>query len=158
MLSYCVLAESDVAHGDEHVRAVIQADRQVWKRDALTGGKHGFVIVVTLPRLASAEPGVTLQRFALRLCELYLSRTGLNEIFHDELILRTTLGPAPALRKWKVGVNYFSSQGDGRWWHDHRIPGGMALSMNSVGHMARNLAETAAQESDPVRPVGGHAL
>jgi hypothetical protein len=45
-------------------------------------------------------------------------------------------------RRWKVGVNYFSSQGDRLWWHDHRIPGGMAFSMNSVGHMARSRAES----------------
>jgi hypothetical protein len=38
-------------------------------------------------------------------------------------------------------VNYFSAQGDGKWWRDHRIPGGMAFSMNSVGHMARAKAE-----------------
>jgi hypothetical protein len=40
-------------------------------------------------------------------------------------------------------VNLFAAQGDGRWWHDHRIPGGVAFSMNSVGHMARKLAEDA---------------
>jgi hypothetical protein len=37
-----------------------------------------------------------------------------------------------------VGVNFFGAQGDGRWWHDHRIPAGIAFSMNSVGHMAKS--------------------
>lgn len=41
-------------------------------------------------------------------------------------------------------MNYFSAQGDGRWWRDHRFPGGMAYSMNSVGHMARARAEEVA--------------
>jgi hypothetical protein len=40
--------------------------------------------------------------------------------------------------KWSAGVNYFSSHGDKRWWHDHRIPGGIALSINSVGHMVKS--------------------
>ena len=39
--------------------------------------------------------------------------------------------------EWLAGVNYFCAQGDRRWWHDHRIPGGMALSVNSVGHLAK---------------------
>lgn len=64
------------------------------------------------------------------------------EIHHDELILEIRDGTQVAERRqWKVGVNYFSAQGDGRWWSDHRIPGGMAFSMNSVGHMARTRAE-----------------
>jgi hypothetical protein len=38
-------------------------------------------------------------------------------------------------------VNFFSAQGDGRWWQDPRFPGGIAYSMNSVGHMARHKVE-----------------
>jgi hypothetical protein len=52
-------------------------------------------------------------------------------------------------RSWKVGVNFFGAQGDGRWWKDHRIPGGVAFSMNSVGHFAcLRRIQTGAQESD----------
>jgi hypothetical protein len=40
--------------------------------------------------------------------------------------------------KWKAGVNYFSSHADGRWWRDHRIPGGIGFSTNSVGHLAKS--------------------
>src|SRR5205823_13856784 len=86
--------------------------------------------------------GPELRALALKLCELYLERTVLDEILHDGPILVINRdGEATERRSWKVGVNYFSAQGDGRWWHDHRIPGGMAFSMNSVGHMARSMAE-----------------
>jgi hypothetical protein len=40
--------------------------------------------------------------------------------------------------KWFAGVNYFCAQGDKRWWQDHRIPGGMAFSVNSVGHLVKS--------------------
>lgn len=42
--------------------------------------------------------------------------------------------------EWAVGANYFSAQGDQRWWLDHRFPAGMAFSMNSVGHMVKSSA------------------
>jgi len=50
---------------------------------------------------------------------------------------------------WRVGVNFFGAQGDQRWWHDHRIPGGMAFSMNSIGHMTRARLEA----EMPMRPA-----
>jgi hypothetical protein len=40
--------------------------------------------------------------------------------------------------EWVAGVNYFSAQGDGRWWQDHRFPAGIAFSVNSVGHMVKS--------------------
>jgi hypothetical protein len=142
-LSVCVLTEADLARGDDHVREVIQEHRRVWKREALFGEKHGFIILVVSRKLAFGEPGPILRHFALRLCALYLSRTGVNEIFHDSVNLRITRAGQTSYRRWKVGVNVFAAQADGRWWHDHRIPGGMAFSMNSVGHMARRLLEDA---------------
>lgn len=146
-LSICVLTEGDFAQGDEHVRQTIQDHRRTWKRDALAGSKHGFVILAASKRLAHAEPGPVLQKVALRLCELYLSQTGLNEIFHESLDLRIERGDHVQHHRWKVGANIFAAQADGRWWHDHRIPGGIAFSMNSVGHMARKLAEEAGRQN-----------
>jgi hypothetical protein len=40
--------------------------------------------------------------------------------------------------KWFAGVNYFAANADGRWWRDHRIPGGLAFSTNSVGHLVKS--------------------
>jgi hypothetical protein len=144
-LSVCILTEADLARGDDHVREIIQVHRRIWKREALSGQKHGFIILVISQKLAFGEPGPTLQAFALRLCELYLSVTGLNKILHDSVDLRITRAGQTSYRRWKVGVNVFAAQADGRWWQDHRTPGGLAFSMNSVGHMARRLLEDALQ-------------
>ncbi len=141
-LSYCLLTENDLERGDDHVRARIQEDRQVWRRSAVRGESHGFIIVAISRRIAHATVGPELKGLARHLCDLYLGRDDLDRILLDELILETRT--EATLDQWalRVGVNYFSAQGDGRWWCDHRFPGGMAYSMNSVGHMARTRAES----------------
>jgi len=72
------------------------------------------------------------------LCELYLDREiEPNKIYLDEIFLEKP-GSRKTTWKWFAGINYFCSQGDKRWWHDHRIPGGMAFSVNSVGHLVKS--------------------
>jgi hypothetical protein len=76
---------------------------------------------------------------ALRLAEIYLSERLLdvNQIYLDSLPLKITRDGNTECRLWRAGVNFFGAQGDQRWWHDHRIPGGVSFSINSVGHMTR---------------------
>jgi hypothetical protein len=136
-VTYCVLTEADLARGDAHVAQVIREHRIVWRDRARGGSQHGFVILVVSRRVAEAEPGDVLRILAARVCRLYLGVDTMDEIHFDELFFASR--DAEALR-WPVGVNFFAAAGDRRWWHDHRIPGGIALSMNSVGHMARCLA------------------
>lgn len=124
------------------IRARIAQERAAWRDRARTGATHAFLIVAVAERIAFARPGPVLQQLATTLCRLYLDRDEPDMIHHEELILEIRDGDEIAeRRRWKVGVNYFSAQADGRWWRDHRIPGGVALSMNSVGHMARVRAE-----------------
>jgi len=147
-LAFCLLTENDLARSDEDIQLRIEEDRQDWKRRAVDGETHAFIILAISERIAKARPGDVLLRLAQRICELYLGVSEQDKIFHDDLILEIATGGHTERRSWKVGVNYFSAQGDGRWWRDHRIPGGMAYSMNSVGHMARTHAERAMQR-DP---------
>lgn len=142
-LVICLLTDHDLERSDRDIRAKIQQHRLDWKRIAISGASHGLLIVVLSEKVARARPNAALHRFASRLCELYLGVEASNAIHLDELILRIETEGSPVWHSWKVGVNYFSAQGDGRWWHDHRFPGGMAFSMNSVGHMARTRAEEA---------------
>lgn len=141
-LAYCLLTENDLERGDNHVRARIQEDRDAWKRLARRGESQGFIILAISTRIARATVGPELQSLARHLCDLYLGRDELDQILLDDLILEIAIAAGRENRTWRVGVNYFSAQGDGRWWKDHRFPGGMAYSMNSVGHMARAKTET----------------
>lgn len=145
-LPICVLTENDWERGDQEIRSRIARERTAWKRQAFGGNTHGFLIAIVSERVAVARPGgpnSPLHRLASRLCELYLGNGNSDEIIHDDVMLEiaSNTNCGGEIRKWKVGVNFFSAQGDGRWWKDHRIPGGVAFSMNSVGHMARTRAE-----------------
>jgi hypothetical protein len=46
---------------------------------------------------------------------------------------------SPALQ-FATLPNMFCAQGDGRWWQDHRTPGGIMITSNALGHFvyARN--------------------
>ena len=114
-LSYCLLTENDLYRGDDHVRARIQEDQLAWRRRALDGGSHGFIIVAISPQIATATVGPELLQLARHLCSLYLGRDDLDQMFYDRLRLEIRAGEAIESRRWKVGVNFFSAQGDGRW-------------------------------------------
>ena len=138
LLSYCFLTPEDVQSGDDLVRDKIQENRRNWYAAADAGQRSGFVISVLCRQLDNAEPDLVVERFARRLLELYLLEDSAetDHIYLDRVRLEAPLKDRPTW-EWDVGVNYFSAQGDRRWWHDHRFPVGIALSMNSVGHMVK---------------------
>jgi hypothetical protein len=136
-LSYCFLSEKDLDESDEHIHQKIQSARRDWRKKAFSGDASGFVILAISKRLSRAVPNDTARALAKRLCYLYLGRDDTDEIFLEDLFLRVP-GKEDAVIHWRAGVNYFSAHGDKRWWNDHRIPGGIAFSMNSVGHMVKS--------------------
>jgi hypothetical protein len=91
-----------------------------------------MIVAVVSQRLAAAAPDDVLKELVLDLCRVVLGRAGTDEILHDDVDLTTDSGRL----SWKAGVSLFAAQGDLRWWHDHRFPGGVALSLNSIGHVA----------------------
>jgi len=136
LLSFCIISDDDIDRGDRCVADKIQDHRTQWKRNAFLGSKSGFIIAVVTPRVAFSLPGRALLSLSRRICQHYLLKSiRANEVYLDHINYEISIDP-PEYRQWEVGVNYFSSSGDLRWWHDHRFPGGFAFSMNSVGHMA----------------------
>jgi len=137
-LSHCILSENELRKSDQSIKDKIQARRLEWTREGFEGRKSGFVILAVSQALASARPGPEVQELARRLCYLYLETDiEMDEIYTDHLYLQKP-GSRLTTWRWLTGVNYFSAQGDGRWWQDHRIPGGMAFSVNSVGHLVKS--------------------
>jgi hypothetical protein len=154
LLTFCFLRESDIEKSEAHVRDTIQQARSVWTREAYEGRKSGFVILLISERLALSEPSVALKEFAQRLRSLYLlCPVEPGQIYTDEIFLERP-GPTRVTWKWNVGVNYFAANADGRWWRDHRIPGGVGFSMNSAGPMVKS-GLIAAQLSHLSGLVGG---
>lgn len=137
-IRYCILKESDLLLPDEVIEQKIQHARRRWLRDAFEGKTSNFIIVATSPALSEAVPDQVVAQIAQRLCSLYLRiDAGFDQIHHENIFLEKP-GHDRMTWRWLAGVNYFCSQGDKRWWHDHRFPGGMAFSVNSVGHFVRS--------------------
>lgn len=137
-LSYCILNEDDLRQSDEFIKSKIQSKRLEWTRAGFDGQKSGFIILAISPVIASALPGPDVRELARRLCYLYLETDiDVDKIYMDQLYLQKP-GSRLTTWRWYTGVNYFSAQGDRRWWQDHRIPGGMAFSVNSVGHLVKS--------------------
>jgi len=137
-ITYCLITADDIKRGDLHVREVIQRQRVEWTRDGLLGKKSAFVLLASSPELTTATPDEHMLAFAQRLCSLYLLVDAIPDTVHlDELYLEIP-GHSPAIWKWHSGVNFFAASADGRWWQDHRIPGGIGFSVNSVGHFVRS--------------------
>jgi hypothetical protein len=138
LLTFCILDEDDLKKSDEQIRDKIQAARLRWTRAGYEGRKSGFIVLAVSKLVAEAEPNAILQEFARRLCQLYLlDECGSDRILLDEIYLEKP-GPERSVWKWVTGVNVFAAAGDGRWWQDHRMPGGLGFSVNSVGHMVKS--------------------
>ena len=138
LLKHCMLTERDLRAPQQTLLEKIQSARTEWKQEGLLGKKSGFVISIVSDRLAHSVPDNSVKTLALRLCSLYLLDDVLpDKVFLDDLLLEMP-GPLKTTWKWDTGVNYFSSHGDKRWWQDHRFPGGMAFSINSIGHMVKS--------------------
>lgn len=137
-MSIHILSKLDLEKPDLFIRDKIQDARLQWQQDGLKGEKSAFVILALSEKIALSQPDSTLMHLARKLCFMYLLKeVRENQIFLDSIDLDLPSKGGNRIR-WDVGINYFSAQGDKRWWQDHRIPGGMAFSMNSVGHMAKS--------------------
>ncbi len=137
-VSYCVLNETDLHQSDELIKQKIQTARLAWTHAGFEGGKSAFVILAISPQIANALPGAEMRDLARRFGYLYLEEDIVMDSAHLEQVYLQKPGARLTTWKWLAGVNYFCAQGDKRWWQDHRIPGGMAFSINSVGHLVKS--------------------
>jgi hypothetical protein len=141
-IHFCVLRERDLAEGDEGIAAKIAEGKRLWKQRAVSEREcapHGFLLVFASPRVALAAPDENLRRFSDKLLELAgwagKKPRGRHEnaVSSDFLFLRNPV--EDAYYGFQFNVDYFAAAGDGRWWHDHRFPGGIGFTANSTGHM-----------------------
>lgn len=138
LLRFCIISEDD-CRSDEAVRDKIQKARKEWTRAAFNGQASGFVVLLLSRSLTRAIPNNITAEIARRFGQLYLREVDVqfDQIHHERIWLEKP-GSSRLTWQWLAGVNVFSAQGDKRWWHDHRIPGGIAFSVNSVGHMIKS--------------------
>lgn len=140
----CLLEEHEVLRmrrGDEDLRDTIQDYRQAWKRHALEGLSSSFLILLVSRSLVTKEPNVQLKQICRRLMELYMEIEPIKDDTYrtqqEYLFLRLPHQDEPStILSFSTLPNIFCSQGDGRWWHDHRTPGGVLITSNALGHFA----------------------
>ncbi len=138
LISYCFLTESDLTQPDLAIRTKIQEARTQWTRLAYEGKRSAFVLLAISGALVRACPDANLLAFTNQLASLFLLQTVVpDEIYLDEIFLEMPAANKVTWR-WNVGINYFGISGDMRWWQDHRIPGGLGFSTNSVGHLVKS--------------------
>ena len=137
----CLLEEQEVLRmkrGDLDLQDTIQDYRQVWKRHALEGLNSSFLLVLVSKALGTREPNDQLKEICRRLMELYMEIDKIDDdtfrAQREYVFLRRTDGSATKLLKFATLPNVFCSQGDGRWGHDHRTPGGIMITSNALGH------------------------
>lgn len=134
------LSESELHLADEEIKEFLQVERAFWKQRCLRNeaAEHGLLLIAASPRLAFAAPS-SLYKFSQIIRELYSPEITKdlrgNDIAWEDLYLEHP--QSKTCFRFKFSLDYFGAQGDGRWWHDHRIPGGIAYTANSIGHMAR---------------------
>jgi hypothetical protein len=136
-----VLTERDLREGDEALREKVLQAKRHWKQRAVSDRRtppHGFMLLFVSPRVALAAPDENLYRFACGLRDLagwatVDSGTAGNPIAGDFLYLQNP--DDQVYYGFRYNIDFFASAGDGRWWHDHRVPGGIAFTANSTGHM-----------------------
>ena len=140
---FCFLSEQAVScWNDDEIAEKIAEEKRLWKQRAAfdpSRSAHSFVLVVTSLRVALATPDQHLRAFSDRILELAGWGTGSrgarqsNTVASDFLYLKAP--NTGVFYGYQFNLDYFACAGDGRWWHDHRFPGGIAFTANSTGHM-----------------------
>ena len=144
-IHFCFLSEAAVSEwSDDEIAAKISEEKNLWKQRAACDpdrAAHSFVIVVASPRVALAAPDQHLRAFSDRILDLAgwdTEGSGVrrrNTLTSDFLYLRNPHDGR--FYGFRFNADFFACAGDGRWWYDHRFPGGIAFTANSTGHMMR---------------------
>jgi hypothetical protein len=137
----CLLEEHEIVRmkrGDDDLRDTIQDYRQAWKRYALEGMVSSFLILIVSRSIVTKEPGDRLKDICRRLLELYMEVDVADDTIlpqREYVFLRpSSEAGRPDILKFSTLPNVFCAQGDGRWWQDHRTPGGVMMTSNALGH------------------------
>jgi hypothetical protein len=88
--------------------------------------------------MVDKAPGPQLKEICRRFMELYME---VDKVEDDTILpereyvfLRKAGARDSEVLKFSTLPNIFCAQGDGRWWHDHRTPGGIMITSNALGH------------------------
>jgi hypothetical protein len=144
-LHFCIIRDADIlTRTDQEIANLIKGSLREWKRrslkpaDEFSTAAHGFVLIVASQHVALAAPDKHLFTFSCKLRELWgcsSTNTDWGIVHWETLYMQDPRSERYV--KFTFSVDFFAARGDGRWWQDHRSPGGVLFTANSVGHMMR---------------------
>ena len=139
-LHIAIVNEDLLNGGDNAIRERLALEKNTWRQWSLeANGKHGLLVAFLSPKLHYAAPNQALKRTAEHLKSLFAPNSvrdpAGNDVTSEWLYLKKSDGTG--FVKFRVILDFFAAAGDKRWWHDHRFPGGIAFTLNSLGHMVR---------------------
>ncbi|MBT2468889.1 hypothetical protein J7E97_13635 [Streptomyces sp. ISL-66] len=133
-LDVCWIDDTDLDRGAGHVWQRLQEARAAWKRRATEGLTSSLQVMFNSARLAHTPAGPELVDVMLILTGLYLPEWAPLEadtICLDGIPLRR---PDGALELYAASMTTFFTGAHLTRTHDHRVPGGVLLNINAVGH------------------------
>jgi hypothetical protein len=143
----CWIERATLLRGSPHVRSVLQAARRKWKARAKEGLTHGLLIMFNVPELAFARPGVRFMQACRKLMDLYLVEHAPVEpdVIYTEAVPLAL--KSQELTLFKATVNLFYTGAHRTRVHDRRVPGGLMISVISVGQLANSLVSRGIDET-----------
>ena len=138
MIDVCVIDEADVQRGDDYLRGTLREHRAAWKERARNGESDSILYFFSSQTLRDVRPSILLERIFTKIADLIFPEFGgvhADTIYTEAIPLAMN----DDLFLFKAGINFFHTAAHGTPNHDRRIPGGILVSVNSVGHYANNL-------------------
>ena len=143
----CWIDRATLLKGSSHVRSVLQAARRDWKQRTKAGATHGLLVMFNAPELAFAQPGPQLLEACRKLSDLYLVEYAPVEpdvIYQEAVPLEHNDGQ---LALYKATVTLFYTSAHRTRAHDRRVPGGLMMTVVSVGQLANSLVTRGLSEN-----------
>jgi hypothetical protein len=137
----CWIDRATLCRGSQWASQVIQQARVDWKKRAMQGLSHGFLVMFNAPELAFARPGKQLLETCRVLCSLLLvehAPVAPDTIYTESVPFQQANGEVFCLRG---GINVFYGSAHRTRNHDRRVPGGILVSVNSPGLLAHSLVK-----------------
>ena len=137
-MDICVIDGVDLYQDDHVIAAMLQAARKAWKEKCLSGHSNAILYYFSSRTLATTMSSAMLEKLFLRFAGFIFPEYA--PIQSDTIYTESApLDINGQVFLFKSGINFFHTTAHLTPNHDRRIPGGIVISVNSVGHYANTL-------------------
>jgi len=140
LISVFIVDEQDVAKGDAYLQQYLRQCRRDWKDQCKRGESDAVLYFLNVEKLSRIPPSSSLLQIFTKFSDLIFHEFGAiqPDVIYTEA---APLNIDEKLYLFKAGVNIFHTTAHLTSNHDRRVPGGVVLSVNAVGHYANNMVK-----------------